>query len=430
LRKLKAAVIGAGSTYTPELIEGFIGRRESLNFQTFYLMDINKEKLEIAGGLAKRMLLSKGFTGRIVLTGDLDESIAGADYIFAQVRVGGMAARIRDEKIPLKYGLLGQETTGAGGFMNALRTIPVMLDIARRIEKLAPDAWLINFSNPSGIIAEALLNHTKVRMVGLCNCFINMQADIAKSIGTADFDYDYIGLNHLSWITSVKSGGKELLSELLKSPGAKMKNIPDLDYDDELIEALPGIPSSYLSYYYLRDKQLEKCLNAEKTRGEICAELEKSLMEQYKNPALNEKPKELAERGGALYSTAAVSVADAIENDKNEYHVVNVKNSGAIPFMEDNDVVEVKCLVNRKGALPVRISDPDNPFIRGLMRAVKAYEKLTVLAAINGNSADALAALMVHPLIGDYHKAKAVLDEMIEANAGYLPAGFLRKPLT
>jgi len=426
VRKLKAAIIGAGSTYMPELIEGFIERQDRLDFQTFYLMDINREKLEVVGGLAKRMLLSKGFAGKIVLTDDLDESIAGADYIFAQIRVGGMAARIRDEKIPLKHGLLGQETTGAGGFMNALRTIPVMLDIARRIEKLAPDAWLINFSNPSGIIAEALLNHSKVKMVGLCNCFINMHADIAKSIGAADFDYDYVGLNHLSWITSVRLGGRELLPELIKSSGAKMKNIPDLNYDDELTETLPGIPSSYLSYYYLRDKQLKKCLDAEKTRGEVCVELEKSLMEQYKNPALNEKPKELAERGGALYSTAAVSVVDAIENGKNEFHVVNVKNSGALPFMDDNDVVEIKCLVNRDGALPVKVSGLDSPFIKGLMQAVKAYEKLTVRAAVNGSRADALAALMVHPLIGDYHKALAALDEMIKANAEYLPAGLLK----
>ena len=176
MRKLKAAVIGAGSTYTPELIRGFIDKRESLDFQSFYLMDIDKEKLDIVGGLAKRMLASNGFRGEVVLTQDLDEAVTAADYIFAQIRVGCMEARIRDEKIPLRHGLLGQETTGAGGFMNALRTIPVMLDIARRVEKLAPRAWLINFSNPSGIVAEALMNHTKIKMVGLCNCFVNMKA--------------------------------------------------------------------------------------------------------------------------------------------------------------------------------------------------------------------------------------------------------------
>ncbi|MDR0289659.1 MAG: 6-phospho-beta-glucosidase [Treponema sp.] len=421
MRELKAAVIGAASTYTPELIEGFIDRQGSLNFQAFYLMDIDREKLEVVGGLAKRMLAAKGFKGKIVLTGDLDEAIAGADYIFAQIRVGGMAARIRDEKIPLKYGLLGQETTGAGGFMNALRTIPVMIDIARRIEKLAPNAWLVNFSNPSGIVAEALLNHTNVRMIGLCNCFINMSAEIAETLGTKDFDYDYVGLNHLSWVTSITLNGENVLEQMGKSSGAKMKNIPEVEYDDELVAAIPAIPSSYLSYFYLREEQVQKCLKAEKTRGEICAELEESLVRQYKDPNLAHKPAELAERGGSLYSTAAVSIVDAIENDKNEYHVVGVKNNGILPFMHNNDVVEVKCLVNRKGAVPSPVKEPDNPYIVGLMQAVKAYEKLTVRAAINGSKADALAALMIHPLIGDYHKAKAVLDEMLSANADYLP---------
>lgn len=427
MRELKATVIGAGSTYTPELVEGFINRRGSLNFQTFYLMDIDKEKLEIVGGLAERMLMAKGFKGKIVLTQDLDEAIAGADYIFAQIRVGGMAARIRDEKIPLKHGLLGQETTGIGGFVNALRTVPVMLDIARRIERLAPNAWLINFSNPSGIVAEAILNHTNVKMIGLCNCPINMIADIAKNIGTPDFDYDYVGLNHLSWITSVTVNGENVLASLGKSAGAKMKNIPDVDYDDELLEAIPAIPSYYLSYFYLRDEQLQKCLSAEKSRGEICVELEGNLVEQYKNPELKNKPAELAERGGALYSTAAVSVVDAIENDKNEYHVVNVKNNGAIPFMADDDVVEVKCVVNRKGAEPVLIKNLGNPYITGMIQSVKAYEKLAVRAAVNGSRTDAIAALMVHPLIGDYRKAKAALDEMIDANAEYLPKKMLLK---
>jgi 6-phospho-beta-glucosidase len=427
MRELKAAVIGAGSTYTPELIEGFIDRQNSLNFQAFHLMDINREKLEIVGGLAKRMLASKGFKGKVVLTGDIDEAVSGADYIFAQIRVGGMEARIRDEKIPLAYGLLGQETTGAGGFMKALRTVPVMLDIARCIEKLAPNAWLINFSNPSGIVAEALLNYTKVKMIGLCNCFINMKETIAKNIETADFDYEYVGLNHLSWVTSVTVNGENVLERLGKSAGAKMKNIPDLNYDDELLASLPAMPSSYLSYYYLRDEQVKKCLEAEKTRGEICAELEKSLLEKYKNPSLEAKPEELAGRGGALYSTAAVSVVDALENDKNEYHVVNVKNSDALSFMDKDDVAELKCLVNRNGASPVAVSNPVSPYIKGLMQAVKAYEKLTVSAAINGSRQDALAALMIHPLIGDYRKALAVLNDMIDANEDYLPAGLKKK---
>jgi len=426
MRILKAAIIGAGSTYTPELIEGFIVRQDSLNFQSFYLMDIDKKKLEIVGGLAKRMLEKKGFKGKIVLTDNIDAAIEGADYIFAQIRVGGLAARILDEKIPLKYGLLGQETTGAGGFMKAIRTVPVMLEIARRIEKLAPNAWLINFSNPSGIVAEALLNHTNVKTIGLCNCFINMHADLVNTIGSDNFDYDYMGLNHLSWITSVIVEGKNVLEKLGNTKGVKMKNVPEVEYDSELIAAIPALPSSYLSYYYLRDEQIKNCKDAEKTRGEICAELEESLLKQYADPNLKEKPKELEQRGGALYSTAAVSVADAIENDKDEYHVVNVKNLGALSFLDDNDVVEIKCVVNKNGAFPVAFKRPDNPYITGLMQAVKAYEKLTVRAVVNGSRADALSALMIHPLIGDYHKAKNVMDEMFKANAAYVPKELLK----
>ena len=306
--------------------------------------------------------------------------------------------------------------------MNALRTVPVMLDIARRIEKLSPNAHLINFSNPSGIIAEALLNHTDVKVIGLCNCFINMHASIKENLGTADFDYEYVGLNHLSWITSVTVNGENILESLGKP--VSMKNIPNLDYDDELLASVPAIPSPYLGYFYLKEAQLKKCLEAEKTRGEICVEIEESLLKQYEDPALEIKPKELMLRGGALYSTAAVSIADAIENDKNEYHVAGVKNNGSLPFMEDNDVIEAKCLVNNKGAFPVKLKNEINPYIKGLMQSVKAYEKLTVKAAMNGSRADALAALLVHPLIGDYNKAKAVLDDMLKANAEYIHKGF------
>ena len=425
MRTLKAAIIGAGSTYTPELIEGFIVRRESLNFRSFYLMDIDRKKLEIVGGLAKRMLESSGFTGDIVLTENLDEAIAGADYVFAQIRVGGLAARILDEKIPLKHGFLGQETTGAGGFMTALRTVPVMLDMAQRIEKLAPNAWLVNFSNPSGIVAEALLNHTNVKMIGLCNCFVNMHADLVNKLDTTDFEYEYLGLNHLSWITSVTVKGEEMLGQIGKAAGAKMKNITGTEYDGELFNAVPAIPSPYLSYFYLRDEQFNNCLCAKKTRGEVCVAIEEELVRQYADPNLKDKPKGLEERGGALYSTAAVSVVDAIENDKNEYHVVNVKNNGAVPFMANDDVLELKCNVNGEGVFPVAVSRTDIPYIQGMMQVVKAYERLTVRAAINGSKADALAALMVHPLIGDYRKAKAMLNEMLQANAKFMPEGLL-----
>ena len=424
--KLKAVIIGAGSTYTPELIEGFTQRRETLPFDSFALMDIDGQRLEIVGNLAKRQLKAGNIDADVVLTTDLDSALDGASFVFGQVRVGKMAARILDEKIPLKYGLLGQETTGAGGFMKALRTVPVLMNVANRMKQLsADDAWLINFSNPSGIVAEALLNYSDVNMLGLCNCAVNMLKDIAETIGSEDFDYEYLGLNHLSWITSVVKRGQteNLVPSMLGVAKTSMKNIPDADYGEELLRAVPYIPSGYLSYYYTREEQVQNCLSAPKTRGEVCLELEEKLLEQYADVNLTHKPKELEQRGGALYSTAALSAVDSIYNDKKEINVVAAKNNGAVPFMDDDDVVEIKCKLGRDGLVPQPVSIY-NDYTIGLMRAVKAYEKLTVKAALNGDYDYALAALMAHPLIGDFNKAKPMLDEMLQANKPYLEAFF------
>ncbi|MDR1693205.1 MAG: 6-phospho-beta-glucosidase [Oscillospiraceae bacterium] len=424
--KLKAAVIGAGSTYTPELIEGFSLHSAALPFDSIALMDTDPTRLEVVGGLAKRQLEAGGLKCELELTTDRDRAVDGASFIFAQIRVGKLPARILDETIPLKYGLLGQETTGAGGFMKALRTVPVILELAESIYRNGADgAWLINFSNPSGIIAEAILNRTSLNMVGLCNCPVNMVKEVADTLGTDDFTYEYVGLNHLSWITSVVRRGEteNLVAALSGKAGASMKNVPAIDYDEALLRAVPYIPSSYLSYFYARQRQIDKCLAAEKTRGEICLELDREMMRRYADPALCEKPPELDKRGGALYSTAAVSAADAILNNKNETHVVAAKNNGAVPFMDDDDVVEVKCGLGRDGARPQPVK-VYNEYVAGLMRAVKAYEKLTVRAALEGSRDAALAALMAHPLIGDYDKAAPLLAEMLEANREYLPGFF------
>ena len=423
----KAAVIGAGSTYTPELIEGFIDWKDRLPFDSFSLMDIDEKRLEIVGGLAKRQLAAGGFKGGIELTADLDRALDGASFVFGQIRVGKIAARIKDEKIPLKYGLLGQETTGAGGFMKALRTIPAMLDVAERMKRLsAGGAWLINFSNPSGVVAEALLNHTDVNMIGLCNCPVNMIKSVADRIGTADFDYEYVGLNHLSWITSVVRRGESenLVSALSGKAGASMENIPHIEFDPALLRAVPYIPSSYLGYYYARGEHVQKCLAAEKTRGEVILGIEDKLLAQYADASLAAKPPELALRGGALYSTAAVSAADSIANDRRDVHVVAAKNNGAVPFMDADDVVEIRCALGRYSAAPLPVHTY-NDYVVGLMRAVKAYEKLTVRAALEGSRDAALAALMAHPLIGDFAKAKPMLDEMLEASREFLPRFFI-----
>jgi len=428
----KAAIIGAGSTYTPELIEGFIDRAENLRFDNITMMDIDKAGLELCGGLAKRQLIKGGYKGEIVLTEDMDRALDGASFVFAQIRPGRMAGRIRDEKIPLKYGLLGQETTGAGGFMQALRTVPVIMDMVADMKRLSADgAWLINFSNPSGIIAEAVLNLTDTNMIGLCNCAINMVKGIADVLGTFDFEYEYVGLNHLSWITSVvkresngdSAPGENLVSSLAGIADTAMKNNPVANIDPAMMKAVPYVPSSYLNYYYARSEQIQKCLDAEKSRGEICVEIEEKLREKYSDPDLKEKPPELAERGGSLYATAAVTAAESIACDKKDLHVVASKNNGAVPFMDKDDVVEVLCRLGKNGIEPQRVN-VYNEYIVGLMRAVKAYEKLTVRAALEGDRDLALEALMAHPLVGDVAKAVPLLEEMLLANKDYVPNFF------
>lgn len=428
MKQLKIAIIGSGSTYTPELIEGLIARKNSLAMKSIYMMDINREKNEIVGSLVRRMLSYHNMQTELVLTESLEAAVQDADYILGQIRVGMLDARIKDEKIPLKYDLIGQETTGIGGFMKAMRTIPVMMNVAKTIENLAPDAWLINFSNPSGLLAEALLNHTNVKTIGLCNNPVNMIRDAKKRLpeNTEIFDYDYVGLNHLSWMTAIYADGIEILQDQLKSNAtvSTAKNIPQIEYDDSLLQAAGGLPCAYLSYFYHRDKMLNKLKKAEFSRGEECKKIEQELLERYRDSTVLEKPVQLEKRGGSLYSEAAISLIDAMENDKNEIHVINTQNKGAFPFMEKEDVVECKCLVGKHGVMPVPFNGIVNEHIIGLMKTIKSYEKLAVTAGIQGDRNAALRAMLVHPLIGDYEKANAALDEMFEANREYLPQFF------
>jgi 6-phospho-beta-glucosidase len=425
MRALKLAVIGSGSTYTPELINGFITRMGCLKLDSVYLMDIDENKRIIVGNLVKRILKAHGVPARVVFTGSVEEAVEGADYVIGQVRVGRLEARVLDEKIPLKYGLLGQETTGIGGFMKALRTIPVIMNVAKTMERLAPNAWLINFSNPSGLIAQAVLNNSSTKMMGLCNGPIHMIRAIEKTLpeGTKKFDYDFIGLNHLSWVTGIYADGKEILQQKLADLREinSLSNIPEVVYDEQLLRSMKGLPIGYLNYFNFRDEQVKHCIESPKTRGEICMEIEEQLLEMYKDENLTEKPALLDKRGGVLYSEVAVSLIDAIENDRGDEIVVDVKNNGALDFMEKDDVIEIKCRVDKNGAVPIKPTSFDNDYIKGMMRVVKAYERLTVKAGLYGDYNSALAALLVHPLIGDYHKARAAMDEMIEANRNFLP---------
>ena len=420
---MKICIIGAGSTYTPELIEGIINKRETLPVDQLYLMDIDERKLNIVGGLCSRMVEAAGLNCKVVLTMNYEEALKDAEFVLAQIRVGKLPARAKDEKIPLKYGLIGQETCGMGGMFKGFRTIPVMLNIVKLMEKCCPNAWLINFSNPSGLIAQALLNHTNVKMMGLCNVPINMIDGIKRRLNLPNAKVEYIGLNHFTYVTSIEDGGKDYLNEALEQGvnSEAMKNIPASGFSAEQIKAIGGIPSSYLEYYYLKDSKLEKLRKAEKTRAEVCMELEEQLLDLYKDASLHVKPEQLSKRGGARYSEVAVNLVNAIYNDLQEVHVVNVLNNGALDFLQDNDAVEIQAIVGKDGAKPIKATHVNSDHIKEYIQAIKAYERHAVAAAITGSKEEAIKAMIMNPLMNDLNTSIACFEEMLEAHKEYLP---------
>lgn len=425
MKEITVAVIGSGSTYCPELVDGFLKAKDSLKLKKISFMDIDERKRTIVGDLCVRMLKNAGCDCEVVFTDDIDTSLQGADFVITQIRVGKLPCRHLDESIPKKYDLIGQETTGIGGFFKAQRTIPVIKHICDRIEAICPDAWLINFTNPSGIITEFVLNNTNVKNIGLCNVPIDMIDDV-KEITGEDSKITYVGLNHLSWITSIKKDGKELLPGLIESGFSPkvMANIKDDGFSMDCLKTIQAIPSSYLQYYYCREAKLQHQRESDKTRAQVCMEIEEQLLEIYQNKEIVTKPALLDKRGGHKYSLAAVSLVDSIANDKRDVHVVNIKNNGTLPFMADDDVVEIAAVIGSDGATPVPITEPINDHIIGLMRVVKTYEKYAVEAAITGSDEAALKGLLVHPLVGDWEKAQKCFEEMKEAHKEYLPQYF------
>ncbi len=427
MRGLKICVIGGGSTYTPELIEGFIERRDELPVATIALMDIAENRLRIVGGLAERMLWAAeaaSLTGaeiELKLTTRRKEALDGADYVITQIRVGGLACRIQDEKIPPRFGVVGQETTGPGGFAKALRTIPVLLDIAHDMAEVAPEAHLINFTNPSGLITEALLKYTTIPTIGLCNSPIGFQRGIARQLGVAPdrIQLDYVGLNHLSWIRGVRLDGEDVFDRVLETAVAQAR-AGESPFSPELLETLAMLPSYYLNYYYNHDRVVAEQRQAMKTRGEVVQQIEAGLLELYADPNLSHKPKLLEKRGGAHYSTAAVAVISAIHHDKGEVHIVNTRNNGALPDLPPHCVVELPSVISRSGAQAIPVT-PMSPATRGLTQAVKAYEELTVLAGVEGDEQVALQALLAHPLAPSFAVAQELWAAIKEVNRAYLP---------
>ena len=432
MQKLKVVTIGGGSSYTPELIDGFIKRYAELPVTDYYLLDIEegKEKLEIVGKLAQRMVQQAGVPMNIHLTLDREEALKDADFVTTQLRVGFLEARITDERIPLKYGVLGQETTGPGGFMKAQRTIPVLLDICRDMEKWCPNAWLINFTNPAGIVTEAITRHSNIKTIGICSGANSMMMDIAKAydVEKSAVDTRIIGLNHLIFADRIAIHGEDKTDDFINklaqgSASNSLKNIPDIGFTARFAQALHMYPISYLKYFFLNREMVETALQdaaTKGTRGEQTREIEKRLFELYQDEHLNHKPKELEKRGGAWYSDTACSIISAIYNDKKEIHVVNTVNNGTTPDLPDHVTLETNAVIDKHGAHPVAYGRLPVK-IRGLIQSVKAYEELTVEAAVTGDYDTALLALSINPLVPSATIAEQILDEYLDVNQRYLP---------
>jgi len=414
---MKVAVVGGGSTYTPELVSGLARERERLPVSELVLQDIDAERREVVGGLASRMLERAGFDGGLLVTDDLDRALDGADFVLVQIRVGGQEARLSDETVPLACGCIGQETTGAGGFAKAMRTVPVVLGIAERVRELAAEgAWIIDFTNPVGIVTRALLDAGH-RAVGLCNVAIGLQRRFAGILGVEPGRVlvDQVGLNHLTWVRAVRFDGDDVLPRLLAEHGEALAEEAGLS--PQLVEELGVLPSYYLHYFYEHDAVLAEQLEGT-PRAETVMEIERGLLELYRDPALNEKPALLEQRGGAFYSEAATGLAASLAAGSGEVHVVDVRNEGTLAGLADDDAVEVPARVEAGGPVPLP-QTPLAPELLGLAQHVAAYERLTAEAAVTRDLDIARKALLAHPLIGQWSTSVGLLERLIAA--GHLP---------
>jgi 6-phospho-beta-glucosidase len=416
-KPVNLTIIGAGSSYTPELLEMLGIMRADLPLAKITLMDIDAERLRIMKGFTQRFLKNIAYDVEVKSTLDRVEAITGADFIVTQIRVGGNAARVNDEKIPLKYGLLGQETTGAGGFAKALRTIPKMLDIARDVEKYNPNAWVINYTNPTGIVAEAVDKYTKAKFAALCGGGRHPANMLYKAFGIAHnrVRYDFFGLNHFNFSYNITIDNRPVTDAEFERAAELVGSV-----DKDIILKQRMIPSFYCQYFYHRTKMVQKELEAPKTRGELVREIEKELFKIYDDPSVCTKPELLSKRGGGDYAETALGVIAAIANHRDTWAVVNVPNNGAVPFLPADASIETACIVNASGIRPLTFGSLPKS-VWGLVCAVKNYESLTVEAAVEGDRDKALLALLAHPLVMDYDLARPMLEEIFEANRQYLP---------
>lgn len=435
---IKIVTIGGGSSYTPEFVEGLIKRYDELPVRELWLVDIEagKEKLEIVGNLAKRMVKKANIPMDVHLSLDRREALKDADFVTTQLRVGLLDARIKDERIPLQYEMIGQETNGAGGLFKALRTIPVLMEIAEEIQELCPNAWLINFTNPAGIVTEALINYSKhKKVIGVCNVPVHMKMIFARlmNVPPEQVLIKFAGLNHMSYGLDIVVNGESRLDEaleLISDPEEQfsMKNIAPIPWEPAFIKALGFIPSPYHRYFYKTKEILQKQLEEFKRgtiRAEVVKELEKGLFDLYRDENLAIKPPQLEKRGGAYYSDVACNLISSIYNDKGDIQTLNVRNNGAITDLPDDAVVEVNCVVTKQGPIPLTVGSLPVA-INGLIQQIYSFTKLAIEAAVAGSYEKALLALCINPLITNDVDAKKILDEMLEAHKDYLPQFFRR----
>jgi 6-phospho-beta-glucosidase len=410
---VKVAVIGGGSTYTPELVSGLSSERERLDVGELWLIDPDPERREVVGGLAARMLGAQGFDGRLEVTDELDRGLDGADVVLLQLRVGGQRARLSDETVPLRCGCIGQETTGAGGFAKALRTIPVVLEIAERARELAAtDAWIVDFTNPVGIVVRALLDAGH-RAIGLCNVAIGFQREIAAiyEVAPEQVMVEQVGLNHLTWIRRVTVGGDDVLDDLLEHHAERMEGQTGLPAS--LMRLLGVLPSYYLRYFYMQDAVLAE-QRVEPPRAQVVAEIERELLALYRDEQLVSKPAALEKRGGAFYSEAATQLVASLLADSGDVQVVDVRGGGALAGFADDDVLELPARIGARGAEPLAL-EPLAPELLGLARHVSSYERLAAEAAVSRDPDTMRRALLAHPLIGQFPRSDEVLDALAEA---------------
>jgi 6-phospho-beta-glucosidase len=423
---MKVTVIGGGSTYTPELVKGFLERVGTFPLSELCLMDIDENRLKVVGGFVERIVSAWDDPFKITLTTKREEAVEGARYIVSQMRVGQMKARREDEYLGRKYGLIGQETTGMGGMAKALRTIPVVLALADDLLKYAPEAFLVNFTNPAGLITEALQRYRpSVKSIGVCNVPITAKMMILDELHRQtgmDYDpskakLDTLGLNHLSWHRGFSYDGNDLWKEVFSAFVAENKK--EQEWDEVLIDTLQMIPNYYLQYYYETKHKLQAQADWPPSRAEEVMLVEEELLNLYRNPSLDIVPDELMKRGGAYYSTMATQLLNAIENNLGEIHVVNTRNQGAVQDWPANWVLELPCIIDKEGAHP--IETPSLPAVcNGLIAQVKAYEQLTVEAAVHGDRKALYQAILAHPLGPDAHIIPAFMDDLLEINRTYL----------